>query len=184
MNMKKILSAVLLTSLMSVNLASFAANAEPIKVNVTNVALKSSLQDKYSAYRIDYINEGQNPVRVNDVKCYNRVSVADVSTNYKLKKSTMAGILLAPLTLGVSALAVMPSVQKENSKSLSTINECKRFNGMDYAGTEGLKTNNEILGAGQSIQFNVLVPLNETPEAVATLEDITTHKYIRVESTK
>ena len=179
--MKKLLSTILCASLMSINLACCANEAPLVKVNMTNVPLKSPLQDKYSAYRIDYINEGQNPIRVNDVKCYNRIAVADAYSSYKISKKTIVCTILALPTLGISTLFAAPDILKQQGGVLTAQNEARRFNGMDYAGTEGLKTSNEILGQGQSLQFNILVPLSETPEMAGSFEDVTTHKYIRVE---
>lgn len=185
--MKKTLSVVLCLGLLSINLASYATEISPVKINCTNVPLKTTLNVKYSAYRIDYINEGQNPVRVNDVKCYNRVPIADYfSGEYKMTKKTKICYLLALPTLGLSSLVAMPDIMKNSTGALASQNEARRFNAFDLTANEStnLKTSNEILGQGQSLQFNVLVPLNEKPEIVGTFEDTVAHKYIRVEAAK
>lgn len=183
--MKKQFTTILLAGLMSINLASFAAE-QTVKMNITNVPLTTALNVKYSAYRIDYINEGQNPVRVNDVKCYNRVPIADYSAGYTVTKKTKVCMLLALPTLGLSNLVAMPDMMKSSTGLLASQNEARRFNAFDMSATEStnLKTSNEILGQGQSMQFNVLVPLNEKPEAIGQFQDITTNKYIRVETAK
>lgn len=184
--MKKILATSLCLGLLSINLAGFATETSQIKVNFTNVPLKSPLQNKYSAYRVNYINEGQNPVRVNDVKCYNRIATADAYSDYKMTKKTKVCTLLAIPTLGLSNIVAMPDIMKQSGGLLEAQNEAKRFNAMDLTATDStsIKTSNEILGSGQSIQFNILVPLNETPEMAGNFEDTATHKYIRVESSK
>lgn len=184
--MKKLFTTVLLTGLMSINLASFATETSPVRQTFANVPLKSPLQNKYSAYRIDYINEGQNPIRVNDIKCYNRIAVADSYSSYTISKKTKVCAVLALPTLGLSNLVAMPDMMKQSGGLLEAQNEARRFNAMDLttADSLNLKTSNEILGQGQSIQFNILVPLNEKPEMVGTFEDTVAHKYIRVESSK
>lgn len=186
--MKKLLTTGLCLSLLSVNLICFASETNQVKVNFTNVPLKSPLQNKYSAYRINYINEGQNPVMVNDVKCYNRVVYANVFNEYKTSKKTIICAILALPTLGLSNLFAAPDIMKQNTGVLEAENEAKRFNAFDLANTNNdsgnMKTNNETLLSGQSIQFNVLVPLNETPDMTGSFEDTTTHKYIRVQNDK
>ena len=184
--MKKVFTAILCAGLMSINLASFATETSQVKVNCTNVPLKSPLQDKYSAYRIDYINEGQNIIRVNDVKCYNRVAVADYFSSYTISKKTKICALLALPTLGLSNLIAAPDMMKQSGGLMASQNEARRFNAMELTATDctNLKTSNEILGQGQSIQFNVLVPLNEKPEVVGTFESLNNHQYIRVEAAK
>ena len=95
--MKKSLSTLLCLGLLSSNLACFAGETAQVKMNCTNVPLQTTLSVNYSAYRIDYINEGQNPVRVNDVRCYNRIPMADYFTGgYKLTKKTKICLTLQP----------------------------------------------------------------------------------------
>ena len=185
--MKKPLSALLCLGLLSINLTGFASETAQVKMNCTNVPLQTTLNVKYSAYRIDYVNEGQNPVRVNDVKCYNRVPIAEYfSEGYKLTKKTKICMLLALPTLGISNFFAMPDIMKNNTGALASQNEARRFNAFDLTATDStnLKTSNEILGQGQSMQFNVLVPLDAKPEIVGTFQDVVNNKYIRVEGTR
>jgi len=182
--MKKLLSTMLCMGLLSINLTGLATETAQVKIDCTNVPLKSALQSKYSAYRVDYINEGQNPVRVNDVKCYNRVAVADVYSSYKIKTPSVGEFFLGLVTLGLTTIPSNIASIKESGKILDAQNEARRFNAFDLTATESinLKTSNEILGQGQNAQFNILVPLNETPEVVGTFEELVSHKYIRVQS--
>lgn len=180
--MKKLLSTILLASLMPINLASFAAETAQVKINCTNVPLKSALQSKYSAYRVDYINEGQNPVRVNDVKFYNNITAVSPYEGVQPPKHMALKALLFLPTLGVTGAMLTKDLYKRGDEATLNMNEAKRFNA--FYTQDGLQTHNEILGQGQSIQFNVLVPLNEKPELVGTFEDTATHKFIRVEGQK
>ena len=155
--MKKMFTAIVCASLLSINLTCFAAE-QPVRMNCTNVPLGTTLQSKYSAYRIDYINDGQNPVRINDVKCYNRIASADYfSGRPMMTKKTKVCMLLAIPTLGLSNLVAMPDVLNNNTGILAAQNEARRFKALDLAALDSttLKTSNEILGRGQSIQFNV-----------------------------
>lgn len=185
--MKKLFSVILCVSLASFNFMCFAAETPPIKVSITSIPLQSALDKKYSAYRVDYINEGQNAVRINSAKCYNRVAYADTYGLVKrVNKTTKLCTLLFIPTLGLSSFVMMGNIMKGNEVILTAQSEARRFNALDLTSPDSscLKTSNEILGQGQDIQFNVLVPLNETPEMVGNFEDTVSHKYIRVEGTK
>lgn len=149
---------------------------------MTSVPLKSALQGKYSAYRIDYINEGQNPVRVNDVKFYNNITSVNVHEGVEMPKHILAKTLFFLPTMGATGVMLANDFKKGTDVANLNLNEAKKFNAC-YA-QDGLQAHNEILPQGQSIQFNVLVPLNEKPETVGNFEDVTTHQYIRVQSTK
>lgn len=184
--MKQLFAIILCTTLLSVNLAGFAAETQqtqPVKVILTKVPLRSVLQDKYAAYKIEYVNEGQNIVRVNDVACYNQITQADTLGAYKFTKSDKVALALSIPTLGFSCLKVLTD---HSSKSLEARNEAKKFSADAYpiVANEGIKSRNEVLGTGQSIRFNVLVDLDEKPETAADFEDLVTHKYLRVQSTR
>lgn len=187
--MKKLFSTILCVSLMSINSMCLASDTAKVKLNLTNVPLQSALQNKYSAYRIEYFNEGQNPVRVNDVKCYNKIAIVDMSdATVKLKKHDIMMFALSPLTLGITGMVAGTKATKQSFQLCPAMDEAKRFNAMDYTnlGADGsrLQTQNEILSQGQSIQFNVLVPINDKPQVVGAFEDTVTHQYIRVEGLK
>lgn len=185
--MKKLFTTVLCLGLMSVNLASFADEASAVKLNCTNVELKSSLKNKYAAYRIECFNTGKNPVRVSDVKCYNKVAMADYYSDFRITKKTMVCSLLALPTLGLSNFIGAPDALRTSGNLMQAQNEAKRFNALDVTGTNSgnnLPTSNEVLVQGQSVEFNVLVPLNESPDVSANLEDTVSHQYIRVQSAK
>lgn len=183
--MRKIVLSLLCASILSTNLITFASEQSPIRLSINNVPLKSPLQSKYSAYRIDYINESMNPVRVNDVRCYNRVAMADMSdASVKLNKHDVMMFALSPLTLGITGLIAGSKATKQSYQIYPAMNEAKQFNAMDYTGLDtgnALRTSNEILAQGQSLQFNILVPINETPNIIGNFEDTNTHKYIRIE---
>lgn len=174
--MKKLLSTMLCVGLLSINLACLAETANQVKLTCTNIPLKSTLQNKYSAYRIEYFNEGQTPIMVNNVKCYNRVAIADAYGG-SYGKSPFRTLLLSFVTLGLSTIPT-------NMAVLDAQNEARRYNALDYTGASGsnVSTVNEVLPQGQSVQFNLLVPLNETPEVVGTFEELVSHKYIRVQN--
>lgn len=188
--MKKLFTTVLCTSLMSINLASFATETSQVKIYLNNVPLKTSLQTKYSAYQVEYLNEGQNPVRVNNISCCNKISIADTSgAMYSPKKKDSVMFALSPLTLGITGLVAGSKGMGQSMQIMPTIDEAKRFNAYDISGvgnndSSSLKTNNEILSQGQSLHYSVLVPINDKPQMAGSFEDTVTHKYIRVESSK
>lgn len=190
--MKKILFAILFVGLLVFNYPSVATEANSVKLNLINVPLKSPLQNNYSAYRVEFVNNGQNPVRVNDVNFYNRVIMADVFGSYKLKKSTVACTLLSLPTLGLSNLFAFPDVMKNNTDILSAQNEARRFNAyeimpynpMNPTTNTPLTAKNEILTQGQSVQYNILVPLNENPQVAGTFFDTVSNQYVRVQNDK
>ena len=52
---KKLLTTILCVGLLSTNLTGFASETAQVKVNCTNVPLQTTLNVKYSAYRIPCI---------------------------------------------------------------------------------------------------------------------------------
>jgi len=150
--MKKIFPTMLCIGLISVNLACFANEAAQIKMNAVKIPLKNSLASKYNSYKITYSNEGKNPVKINSVKYTNNGKLTDItSATSRVKKAT---IIFYPNE------AVN---EKDLVKNISSV-----------------KIDAEILAPSQSIDFEILVPLNEQPRFIGTFENTVTHKQINV----
>ena len=73
-DMKKILSTILCASLMSINLASFAETTKSVIVKTEPATLESKMLNKqYSAYSVTYVNKGQTPLLINNIRNENLV---------------------------------------------------------------------------------------------------------------
>ena len=116
------------------------------------------------------------------IKCYNKINVVDTSTDTKLKKSTKWALGLCPFTLGLSCLAAMPDINKQNQQVSLILDEQKRYAPVaDYfSNNDGLVTNNETLLPGEKVRYNLLVPLNEKPQISASFQNLKTYKFINV----
>lgn len=182
--MKKLISTILCVGLLSINLAGFAAETSPVKLNIVNTPLQSVLQNKYAAYRIDFINEGVNPLRVVSTACYNRVVKPDITGDtMKLTKNDKILLMLSPLTLGITGMVYgWKTLGKTNNYS-SALLEAHTLDTYINIGTAAKDIGRyEIIGSGGITQLNVLVPVNEKPQVTGNFEDIITHQYIKVEN--
>ena len=102
--MKKVLATFLVASLMSINLTCLAETVKPVSVTTAPSELNSKLLNKqYSAYSISYINKGQNPLLVNNIKGENLIGdmnkINEACSYSKFFKTMMA---LGPFTLGIT----------------------------------------------------------------------------------
>lgn len=177
--MKKLLSFfIIFTFIITPSLAAQKA----VKYEARQLQLQSQLKNRYSAFEISFTNQGNDAIRVDHIKCYNKINVVDTSTDTKLKKSTKWALGLCPFTLGLSCLAAMPDINKQNQQVSLILDEQKRFAPVaDYfSNNDGLATNNETLLPGEKVRYNLLVPLNEKPQISASFQNLKTYKFINV----
>ena len=187
--MKKLLSTAICFSLLSINLASFAAEskmqpqAQPVKLNLVSVPLQSTLQNKYAAYRIDYINEGQNPLRIVSTVCYNKITKPDTTGDaLKYSKSDKKLLMLSPFTFGITGMMYSWKKLGNMSDMGPAMMEAQSFDAYGTPVATKDLGRYEIMGSGGVTQLKVLVPINEQPQVTGTFEDIVTHQYVKVQN--
>lgn len=177
--MKKILSILFILTFV---FSPVIAAQKSVKYEAKQLQLQSQLKNRYNAYEVSFTNQGNDAIRVDHIKCYNKINVVDTSTDTKLKKSTKWALGLCPFTLGLSCLAAMPDINKQNQQVNLILDEQKRFAPVaDYfSNNDGLATNHETLLPGEKVRYNLLVPINEKPQVSATFQNLKTYKFINV----
>jgi len=183
--MKKFIVSLLLFSLFGG--ICFAAQEMPVRIDVANVPLKSSLKTKYSAYKVEFTNVSESNLKINEIKCYNKINIADPSVmeNYNIKKTAICSALALP-TLGLSLLFLVPDQVKTTSNTYSALNEQSKYIPINQAvynlqNGNTLNVANAILIPGQCARYDLLVPLNEQPQLSASFQNMKTYGFINLE---
>jgi hypothetical protein len=148
-----------------------------VQYNAKQLQLKSQLQNQYSAYEISFTNISNDPIKADAIQCLNKINVPDISQSMKLKKGTKWAMALCPFTLGISCIGAMPEISERNKQTSYLLDEQKRYT--SYYG-ESLPVSKAEIQPGETIRYNLLVPLNEQPEITATFQNIKTNKYFNV----
>lgn len=178
--MKKLLSLILVLNFTFCS--CLAVQTDAVQMDIVGVPLKSNLKTKYSAYKIEFTNTRQNSVRISEINCYNKINIADPSTmeKYNTKKTAICSALAIP-TLGISLLFLIPDQVKMTNNMYSAMNEQSRYTPVNAAvynlqnGTL-LNTDKKVLEPGQSVRYDILVPLDEKPDINASFQDLKTNK--------
>ena len=179
--MKKLLSTILCVVLLSINLTCLAETVKPVSVSTAPSPLESKLLNKqYSAYCVTYVNNGQTPLLINNIR--NENLIGDVNKmhdafRYSKLYYTLAGLGL--VTFGLTMIVATPIAMRDLSNMKKAGNEAAK-----YANVTQIRSKNEVLMPQQEIKFYVLVPLNQTPIMTAVFENTKTHEYISVDTPK
>lgn len=178
--MKKIFAAILCFSLLFVNSVCFAEQ-NSVKLLIDNVPLQSVLKDSYTAYRVTFTNTTKNPMRIEDLKFFNKINSAHFGNEYvKMSKGDKACLALAPLTLGITFLFVAPHLMNNSEQFTNSLNEAKRFDAA-YGGTNiDKQANGKLIFPNQSISFEFLTNINEQPYIEGLFHDIVTNQFVTI----
>lgn len=111
-------------------------------------------------------------MKISEIKCYNKINIADPSTmeKYNTKKTAICSALALP-TLGISLLFLIPDQVKMTNNMYSAMNEQSRYTPINATVNNLqngalLNTTNNVLEPGQSVRYDILVPLNEQPDKI------------------
>ncbi len=190
--MKKLFSAILCASLISFNLICFAAETSMVKVNTTNVPLKSKLlKKKYSAYEISLQNVSSDALKVNNISVLNAVNDGEkLNNSYRfisplsatLTAIEMGSIAAVPFTFGLSLLVALPCMGANTIVTFVDLNNTKKSTAeaVKYNTNKLVTYKEQVIMPDQNVNFGIAVPLGQTPNMEITLENIRTHEYINV----
>lgn len=175
-----------------------------ICMNISLLSLNSkNLKNKYSAYSVQFYNNGNTPLRINNITVSNIINdaekmnnVVDYSKSFKksnafflagtancLVSTVMLFVMpLSIITSGVNSLIDIPLTAGQVFAGQDEINKVKetRFEVDNYSNNKLETIKNEIIIPYQYIMINVLVPKNQTPQIYGVFENINTHEYITV----
>lgn len=168
-------------------------NINPISVNSKN------LRNKYSAFSIQFYNNGNIPLRINNITVSNIINDAEKMNNVvnyskSFKKSNaffLASIAnslvsmfmpLSTVAFGVTSLVGVPLSAGQVLSGQNEVNNVKEtgFEVANFSNNKLETIKNEIIIPQQYIMVNVLVPKNQTPKVYGVFENINTHGYITV----
>lgn len=177
--MKKMLLTILCLGLMFNNLA-LCEEQNAIKISITNIALQSPIKNSYTAFRVTFINTTKNPIRIEDLKFFNKIDDAKFGDDaLKLSKGETIGLVLSPLTLGVSAYPALLHSMNNSNKITTSINEMKRYHAYYTTNTDTPKSGTLIFPY-QSMSFEFLTNINEQPYFEGLFHDIITNQFITI----
>lgn len=172
--MKKILAILLL---LFVNNCSIFA-AETVKIETTNIPIETKmLKNHYSAYSVEFINAGKNPVKISNIDIKNiinnanQVLVSDATS--EIRKNNKY-IYLSFITLGVAGFVGNSKNNKILTKQKAALSEAALFNTQTTIDS----AKSEIIMPNKNKTFKILVPTNETPKIESLFQDIKTAEYI------
>lgn len=174
--MKKIFTILLL--LLLNNFSVFAA--ETIKIETTIIPIETEmLKNHYSAYSVQFMNEGKNPVKIsnidikNIVNNANQVLISDATS--EIRKNNKY-IYLSLITLGVAGFVGNSRNNKILTKQKAALSEAALYNTQTTIDS----TKSEIIMPNKKKTFKILVPLNETPKIESLFQDIKTAEYKQI----
>ncbi len=172
--MKKIFSILLL--LLLNNFSVFAAEA--IKIETTSIPIETEmLKSHYSAYSVQFMNEGKNPVKISNIDIKNIVNNANQvlisDATGEIRKNNKY-IYLSLITLGVAGFVGNSKNNKILTKQKAALSEAALYSTQTTIDS----TKSEIIMPNKKKIFKILVPLNETPKIESLFQDIKTTEYI------
>ena len=158
------------------NFSVFAA--EEIKIETTSIPIETEmLKSHYSAYSVQFMNEGKNPVKIsnidikNIVNNANQVLISDATS--EIRKNNKY-IYLSLITLGVAGFVGNSKNNKILIKQKAALSEAALYSTQTTIDS----TKSEIIMPNKKKTFKILVPLNETPKIESLFQDIKTTEYI------
>lgn len=172
--MKKIFSILLL--LLLNNFSVFAA--ETIKIETTSIPIETEmLKSHYSAYSVQFMNKGKNPVKISNIDIKNIVNNANQvlisDATGEIRKNNKY-IYLSLITLGVAGFVGNSKNNKILTKQKAALSEAALYSTQTTIDS----TKSEIIMPNKKKTFKILVPLNETPKIESLFQDIKTTEYI------
>lgn len=158
------------------NFSVFAA--ETIKIETTSIPIETEmLKSHYSAYSVQFMNKGKNPVKISNIDIKNIVNNANQvlisDATGEIRKNNKY-IYLSLITLGVAGFVGNSKNNKILTKQKAALSEAALYSTQTTIDS----TKSEIIMPNKKKTFKILVPLNETPKIESLFQDIKTTEYI------
>ena len=171
--MKKILFLLLVTGML----------VQPawcdVQQTVNEVQLKGEfLKSKYSAFEIQFLNTGKNPVKIVNIECSNAANMVEGfmgSFSYNSDKKDRKLLYLSPFTFGITGLVYYNKTTERLEQQKADMAEASKFNTQ----INTLASTMQVLVPEMHKSFKVLVPKGSTPDIQAVFQDTKTNEYIK-----
>ena len=171
--MKKILFLLLVTGML----------VQPawcdVQQTVNEVQLKGEfLKSKYSAFEIQFLNTGKNPVKITNIEIPNAVSNVESmmsAYSFNANKKDRKLLYLSPLTFGITGIVYTNKVSETLDKQKEEATEAMKYN----APLATIATTGQVLVNGMTKNIYILVPKDEKPNISAVFQDTKTNEYIK-----
>lgn len=175
--MKHLFKIILIVLMLFSSMPAYSAEiiANPL------VFQSEMLKQKYSPYELLLKNNGENPIKINNIYCTNAVNDAEKLQNSYTPTSKKFRTLnmLGPFTLGITSLIAIPVMNKDLEKVRSSSAEATK-----YSTAKLFSMKDVVIFPNQQISLLVAVPLNQKPIVNVVFQDTITNKYINAELTK